>query len=140
MTSLHYWLSLLPPLLILAIYFYWYRGRERKSAQTRQQAIESGLSDPASLHPIIDRNKCIGCKSCVFACPQQLGHDVLGIFNGKAELLEVSIEPSPEALGLADSHDRERPRQAGQVNQVELLARPRRRAAAVDTWQSCFWI
>ncbi len=88
MTTLQYWLSLLPPLLILAIYFYWYRGRERKSAQTRLQAIESGLSEPASLHPIIDRNKCIGCKSCVFACPQQLGHDVLGIFHGKAELLE----------------------------------------------------
>jgi len=88
MTSLQYWLSLLPPLLILVIYFYWYRGRERKSAQTRLQAIESGLSDPASLHPVIDRNKCIGCKSCVFACPQQLGHDVLGIFHGKAELLE----------------------------------------------------
>jgi thioredoxin reductase/ferredoxin len=88
MTSLQYWLSLLPPLVILAIYFYWYRRRELKSAQTRLQAIESGLSDPASLHPIIDRNKCIGCKSCVFACPQQLGHDVLGIFHGKAELLE----------------------------------------------------
>jgi thioredoxin reductase/NAD-dependent dihydropyrimidine dehydrogenase PreA subunit len=88
MTSLQYWLSLLPPLLILAIYFFWYRARERKSAQTRQQAIEAGLSNPSSLHPIIDRNKCIGCKSCVFACPQQLGHDVLGIFHGKAELLE----------------------------------------------------
>lgn len=88
MTSLQYWLSLLPPLLILAIYFYWYRRREHKSAQTRLQAIESGLSEPASLHPVIDRNKCIGCKSCVFACPQQLGHDVLGIFHGKAELLE----------------------------------------------------
>jgi thioredoxin reductase/NAD-dependent dihydropyrimidine dehydrogenase PreA subunit len=88
MTSLQYWLSLLPPLLILAIYFIWYRARERKSAQTRQQAIEAGLSNPSSLHPIIDRNKCIGCKSCVFACPQQLGHDVLGIFHGKAELLE----------------------------------------------------
>ena len=88
MTSSQYWLSLLPPLLILAIYFYWYRGRERKSAHTRLQAIESGLSEPTSLHPIIDRNKCIGCKSCVFACPQQLGHDVLGIFHGKAELLE----------------------------------------------------
>ena len=88
MTSMHYWLSLLPPLLIVVAYVFWYRHRERISSQTRQQAIESGLSEPASLHPIIDRNKCIGCKSCVFACPQQLGHDVLGIFHGKAELLQ----------------------------------------------------
>ncbi len=85
---MHYWLSLLPPLLIVVAYVFWYRHRERISSQTRQQAIESGLSEPASLHPIIDRNKCIGCKSCVFACPQQLGHDVLGIFHGKAELLQ----------------------------------------------------
>ena len=88
MTSLQYWLSMLPPLLILVIYVVWYRRGQRLSSKTRQHAIESGLSDPASLHPIIDRNKCIGCKSCVFACPQQLGHDVLGIFHGKAELLE----------------------------------------------------
>ena len=72
----------------MVAYVFWYRHRERISSQTRQQAIESGLSEPASLHPIIDRNKCIGCKSCVFACPQQLGHDVLGIFHGKAELLQ----------------------------------------------------
>ncbi|MDH3633684.1 MAG: NAD(P)-binding domain-containing protein [Gammaproteobacteria bacterium] len=88
MTTLQYWLSLLPPLLILLTYLAWYRRRERINSQTRLQAIESGLSEPASLHPLIDRNKCIGCKSCVFACPQQLGHDVLGIFHGKAELLE----------------------------------------------------
>lgn len=88
MNSLHYWLALLPVLFGLAIYVYFHHRRQRKSNQTRIQAIESGLSEPASLHPVIDRNKCIGCKSCVFACPQQLGHNVLGIFHGKAELLE----------------------------------------------------
>ncbi len=46
------------------------------------------MTEPSSLHPIIDRNKCIGCKSCIFICPQQLGHNVLGIYHGKAELLE----------------------------------------------------
>jgi len=88
MTSLQYWLAFLPVLLGLAIYVYAHRRRQRRSDQIRQRAFESGLAEPASLHPIIDRNKCIGCKSCVFACPQQLGHDVLGIYHGKAELLE----------------------------------------------------
>ena len=88
MTALDYWLSLLPVLMILAFFFYRHHRRHAASARIREQAIETGLAEPASLHPVIDRNKCIGCKSCVYACPQQLGHNVLGIFHGKAELLE----------------------------------------------------
>ena len=82
------YLYFLPILLFLLGYALLQQRRQKVSADTRQNAIETGLSEPSSLHPIIDRNKCIGCKSCVFACPQQLGHNVLGIFHGKAELLE----------------------------------------------------
>ncbi len=82
------YLYFLPILLFLAGYIYLTSRQQKKSAFTRQNAIETGLAEPASLHPVIDRNKCIGCKSCIYACPQQLGHNVLGIFHGKAELLE----------------------------------------------------
>ena len=88
MTALDYWLSLLPVLMILAFFMYRHHCRQAASARVREKAIETGLAEPASLHPVIDRNTCIGCKSCVYACPQQLGHNVLGIFHGKAELLE----------------------------------------------------
>ena len=88
--SLYYWLSLLPILFLLAYFVYRNQRRQRRVELARAEAIETGLAEPASLHPVIDRNKCIGCKSCVYACPQQLGHDVLGIYHGKAELLEAA--------------------------------------------------
>lgn len=44
----------------------------------------AGLSAPDSLHPVIDHFRCIGCGSCVSACPE---HDVLGLIDGKARLV-----------------------------------------------------
>lgn len=78
----------LPIILFLGAYMVLSHRRQRFSETTRREAIEAGLADPPSLHPVINRDRCIGCKSCVFVCPQQIGHNVLGIFHGKAELLE----------------------------------------------------
>ena len=60
---------------------------ETRSRATKQAAAEAGLLEPASLHPIIDPAKCLGCGSCVRACPEG---DILGLINGKAELIEPS--------------------------------------------------
>lgn len=48
------------------------------------EATAAGLTEPASLHPLIDPNQCIGSGACVDACPE---HDVLGVIDGKAELI-----------------------------------------------------
>lgn len=84
------WIYFLPILFLLGGFLFETLRKQKSAAAVRQHAIVEGLSIPASLHPVIDRNKCIGCKSCIYSCPQQLGHNVLGIFNGKAELLEAA--------------------------------------------------
>ncbi len=58
--------------------------RHSRSIALRQAAIRAGMTQPASLHPIIDAGRCIGCAACAEACPE---NGVLGIIGGKAELL-----------------------------------------------------
>src|SRR5579863_7427642 len=74
----------------LGITAYYVLRRHRVHAhhlQTLQQAIATGMTEPASLHPLIDESKCLGCGACVTACPETSHHDVLGLINGKAVLI-----------------------------------------------------
>ena len=61
------------------------KWRERQALKTRREAEEAGLTEPASLHPVIDPNFCIGCGSCVGACPEGR---ILGLVGGKAQMIE----------------------------------------------------
>jgi len=66
----------------------WYVGRlkrlEKRSLSIKSQEHEAGLTEPSSLHPVIDPVLCVGCKACVKACPEK---NVLGMIKGKAELI-----------------------------------------------------
>jgi thioredoxin reductase/NAD-dependent dihydropyrimidine dehydrogenase PreA subunit len=76
------------PLLALVGWYVRRRTRlERASTHALDEAQVSGLIEPASLHPIIDPARCIGCGSCVKACPEQPMHQVLGVVGGRAELV-----------------------------------------------------
>lgn len=75
---------------LLGIVFYYHasqRNAHTQSINIRAESRQSGLTEPASLHPIIDPLKCIGCGSCVKACPENL---VLGVIDHKAELIAPS--------------------------------------------------
>jgi thioredoxin reductase (NADPH) len=83
-TALTLSLYLLPMLLILS----WYTRRKQQvhedSLAVLEENRQAGLLEPASLHPLIDVTRCMGCGSCVSACPEG---DVLGLINGKAQLI-----------------------------------------------------
>jgi thioredoxin reductase (NADPH) len=63
------------------------RRRRRLEKRSLKVLQDSGAAEPASLHPVIDPARCIGCGSCLKACPEQEHHAVLGIIGGRAELV-----------------------------------------------------
>ncbi len=71
-----------------ALLFAWHlRKRRRIEARSAATQRETGQAEPASLHPIIDPGRCIGCGSCLKACPEQEHHVVLGLVGGQASLV-----------------------------------------------------
>jgi thioredoxin reductase (NADPH) len=77
----------LPLAAVWAVYLGLRRKAQRRSVARLQAATEAGLLEPPTLHPEIDPARCIGCGACVRACPEG---DILGLINGKAELVEPS--------------------------------------------------
>jgi thioredoxin reductase/NAD-dependent dihydropyrimidine dehydrogenase PreA subunit len=60
------------------------KKRDERNIQKLRTTIAEGLTDPASLHPVIDPDICIGSGACVAACPEG---DVLGMIKGKSALI-----------------------------------------------------
>jgi thioredoxin reductase (NADPH) len=78
----------LVPIAVMIAWFSWRRHRHHlASREAHQLAMEAGLNEPASLHPVIDPLQCIGCGACVMACPEQPEHQVLGLIDSKAQLI-----------------------------------------------------
>ncbi len=73
--------------LIVRAYARWRQSQHAESVSALREARETGLTEPASLHPLIDPTKCVGCAACVAACPEMPGHKVLGLIHGKAQLV-----------------------------------------------------
>ncbi|MGE0315002.1 MAG: NAD(P)-binding domain-containing protein [Lautropia sp.] len=74
----------------MALFMAWYLGRRasraRRHAGRLAQAQAAGLTEPASLHPVIDPLRCIGSGTCASACPEK----AIAIVDNKAVLADGS--------------------------------------------------
>jgi thioredoxin reductase (NADPH) len=83
-------LYLLPYLALAVVAVVWHTLRRRRRQATEAaallQAQKAGLNEPASLHPVVDPNRCLGSGACARACPE----GALGVVGGKATLINAS--------------------------------------------------
>ncbi len=73
--------------LFVAPYLIAHLRREQRAAEVYEKALDQGVDEPDTLHPIINPNACICTGNCVAACPEE---DVLGLLSGAA----LTINPT----------------------------------------------
>jgi thioredoxin reductase/NAD-dependent dihydropyrimidine dehydrogenase PreA subunit len=104
MEESEWWLWLVyavPFILIWVSFLRRTQSKGREAAATLAQNIHAGLTEPASLHPVIDPNRCVGSGGCVDACPEG---KVIGVIRGKAQLIEPTRCIGHGACRLACPH------------------------------------
>ena len=72
---------------ILYIYIIKLKTETLASEIKIEKAKEEGIYEPVSLYPYINEDNCIKSGACITACPE---HDILGIRNGRATLVNAS--------------------------------------------------
>ena len=67
------------------VLFYVARRKRTEAGHARElaDAVASGMTEPPSLHPVVDPSRCIASGTCVRACPEK----ALGIVDGCATLI-----------------------------------------------------
>ena len=91
----------LPLVIVFAVYIVRHRKQEQESSARLTEAIESGLNEPPSLHPVIDPRRCLNSRACVAACPEE----AIGIIGGKAQLVNAAACIGHGACKAACPHD-----------------------------------
>lgn len=85
MPSYVYLSYLIPLTLFWGVYARIRSKSEKRASDIYSRSVSEGLSEPASLHPLVDTSRCMGCGACVRACPEG---EVIGLINGRAQLIE----------------------------------------------------
>ncbi|TCV89515.1 NAD(P)-binding domain-containing protein [Sulfurirhabdus autotrophica] len=73
-------------LIAIALHIRSNKKAHKRHAEVLKEAVESGLTEPPSLHPVVDATICIGSGACVRACPES----ALGVISGKGLLVNPS--------------------------------------------------
>lgn len=78
------------PAVIATSTMLWHgRSKLRQYASNLQvltEAVEAGLTEPPTLHPVVDLSVCMGSGTCARSCPEH----ALGVINGKAVLISAA--------------------------------------------------
>ncbi len=74
----------IPLLIFLFVYGLKRRKTHIKSSLHLTESVNDGMTEAPSLHPVINPLLCIGCNSCVIACPEK---NVLGLIHQQAKLI-----------------------------------------------------
>ncbi len=69
---------------IVLPYLVAFRRRRGSDRARKEEAARLGIDRPAAQFPFIDPMRCIGCGTCVDACPEK---DVLGVVGGTATVV-----------------------------------------------------
>ena len=82
------WLVVLT-LVVAGVVFYTrnFRAQRRSDRERLTQTRDLGMDKASGQYPLVDAAACIGCATCVAACPEG---DVLGIVQGKAVVINGS--------------------------------------------------
>ena len=73
-----------PLVFVIALYLVRQQRKSRTASDVYGEAKAAGLLEPASLHPDIDPNLCLGCAACATACPEG---KIIGVIQRKAVLV-----------------------------------------------------
>jgi len=83
--SIMIWVSMLAVVAaVVGVYVTQFLKQRRQASRRLLMTHELGMDRPTGQYPLIDAGACIGCGTCVDACPEG---DVLGVVMGKAVVI-----------------------------------------------------